>query len=237
MAPNPRMEAPIRQEHPASSQKEPRTPYQQQVQAPVLATHSSGTGRGAILAMNKNSQELECQTTTIGHGWGLSTKSQGAPPWQIGEAPRQDPESQIWGRTWSHLRKGFEKGWSQSTPQGGASPFFSGAPSTPPVQLGHFHPRHLADFRAEGWKKDAHWVYLYHISVTHDVTAKEAEALTAPVTWHMEWNRAQWHFVKEKDPLRYSALLNNLYEKVHGIALSTLTTIQSGSSLGGSATK
>ena len=68
MAPNPRMEAPIRQEHPASSQKEPRTPYQQQVRAPVLATHFSGTGRGAILTMIKNSQELEHQAITIGCG-------------------------------------------------------------------------------------------------------------------------------------------------------------------------
>ena len=66
IAPNPRMEAPIRQECPVSSQKEPKTPYQQQVQAPVLATHSSGVGRGAILAMIKKSQELECQTTTVG---------------------------------------------------------------------------------------------------------------------------------------------------------------------------
>ena len=98
MAPNPRMEAPIRQECPASTQKEPRTAYQQQVQAPVLATHSSGTGRGAIFTMIKKSQELECQTTTIGHGQGLSTKSQGAPPRQIGEAPGQDPEGQTQGR-------------------------------------------------------------------------------------------------------------------------------------------
>ena len=67
MAPNPRMEALIRQECSASSQKEPRTHYQQQVQAPVLATHYSRIGRGAILAMIKNSQELEHQTTTISH--------------------------------------------------------------------------------------------------------------------------------------------------------------------------
>ena len=102
MAPNPRMEAPIRQECLASSQKEPRTPYQQQVQAPVLATHSSGTGRGAILAMIKKSQELERQTTTIGRGRGLSTKSQGAPP-QTGEAPGQDPQGQTQRRSQSCL--------------------------------------------------------------------------------------------------------------------------------------
>ena len=68
MAPNPRMEASIRQECLASTQKEPRTPYQQQVQAPVLATHSSGIGRGAIIEMMRRSQELECQTTTMGRG-------------------------------------------------------------------------------------------------------------------------------------------------------------------------
>ena len=101
-APSPRKEAPIRQECPASFQKELRTPHQQQVQAPALATHSSGIGRGAILAMMKRSQELEHQTTTIGHGQGLSTKSQGAPP-QTGEAPGQDPQDQIRGRSQSHL--------------------------------------------------------------------------------------------------------------------------------------
>ena len=56
MAPNPRMEAPIRQEQLASTQKEQRTPCQQQVQAPVPATHSSGIGRGAILEIMKRSQ-------------------------------------------------------------------------------------------------------------------------------------------------------------------------------------
>ena len=90
---NPKMEAQIRQEYPASTQKELRTPYQQQVQAPVFATHSTGIGRGAILKMIKKSQELECQTTTKGCGQGLSTKSQGAPP-QTGEAPGQDPQGQ-----------------------------------------------------------------------------------------------------------------------------------------------
>ena len=159
------MEAPIRQEPLASTQKEPRTPYQQQVQAPVFATHSTGIGRGAILEMMKRSQELECQTTTIGRGRGLSTKSQGAPP-QTGETPGQDPQGQTQGRSRSRLRKGFEKRRSQSTPQGRAFPSLSGAPSAPLVQLGHFHPRHLADFRGEGWKKDAHRAYLYHISVT-----------------------------------------------------------------------
>ena len=69
MAPTPRMEAPIRQEHPASTQKEPRTPYQQQVQAPILSTHSTGVGRGAILEMMmRMSQELECQAASVGHG-------------------------------------------------------------------------------------------------------------------------------------------------------------------------
>ena len=68
-APTPRMEALIRQECPASTQKEPRTPYQQQVQAPVLLTHSTGVGRGAILEMmRRKSQELECQTASVGPG-------------------------------------------------------------------------------------------------------------------------------------------------------------------------
>ena len=196
MASVPRMEAPIRQEHPVSSQKEPKTPYQQQVQAPALATHSSGVGRGAILAMIKKSQELEHRTTTIGRVRGLSTKSQGAPS-QTEEAPGPNPQGQIIGMSQSHLRKGFEKRRCQSTPRGGTFPSLSGAPSAPLVQLGHFHPRHLADFRGEGWKKDAHWAYLYHISVMQDVTAEEAEALTTPVTKHMERNRARWHFVKE----------------------------------------
>ena len=103
MAPNPRMEAPIRQEHPASIQKEPRTPYQQQVQAPVLATHSTGIRRGAIIKMMRRSQELERQTTTIGCGQGFSTKSQGAPPQQTGKAPGQDPQDQTQGRSRSRL--------------------------------------------------------------------------------------------------------------------------------------
>ena len=97
-APDSRMEALIRQECPASSQKELRTPYQEQVQAPVLAIHSSGIGRGTILAMIKRSQELEHQTTTVDCGQGLSTKSQGAPP-QAGEAPGQDPQDQTRGRS------------------------------------------------------------------------------------------------------------------------------------------
>ena len=68
-APNPRMEALIRQEHPVSMQKEPRTPYHQQIQAPALSTHSTGVGRGAILEMmRKKSQELECQAASVGHG-------------------------------------------------------------------------------------------------------------------------------------------------------------------------
>ena len=59
-APTPRIEVPIRQEHPVTTQKELRTPYQQHVQAPVLSTHSTGVGRGAILDMMwRKSQELE----------------------------------------------------------------------------------------------------------------------------------------------------------------------------------
>ena len=175
--------------------------------------------------MRRKSQELEHQAASVGHGQGLSTKSQGAIPQQTGEAPGQDPQGLACGRSRSHLQKGFEQRQSQSTPcpGGGAFASTSGAPSAPPVQLGHFRPRHPTDFRGEGWKKDAHWAYLFHISVTIDVTTEEAEALTAPVTRHMERNRCQWHFVKEDDPLQYSVLST-------GTTLSTLTTTQSGSS-------
>ena len=78
------------------------------------------------------------------------------------------------------------------------------------------------DFRGEGWKKDAHWAYLWHISITINVIAEEADTLTAPVTRHMEQNRCRWHFVKEDDPLRYSVLLNDFFEKVHGYRLNNL---------------
>ena len=63
---------------------------------------------------------------------------------------------------------------------------------------------------------------MYHISVTLDVTAEEAEALTTPMTRHMEWSRHWWHFVKEKDPLWYSVLLNDFYEEVHRYRLEYL---------------
>ena len=102
------------------------------------------------------------------------------------------------------------------------SPLSVEPPSAPPVQLGHFCPRHLADFRGEGWKKDAHRAYLYHISITLDITAEEAEALTAPMIRHMEQNRSWWHFIKDEDPLQYSVLLNDLYEEVHGYRLQYL---------------
>ena len=78
------------------------------------------------------------------------------------------------------------------------------------------------DFRGEGWKKDAHRAYLYHISVMQELITEEAEALIAPVTRHMEQNRARWHFIKEEDPLRYSVLLNDLFEEVHGYLLEYL---------------
>ena len=69
MTPTPRREAQIRQERLVTTQNEPRTPYQQQVQAPVLSTHSTGVGRGTILEMmRRKSQELECQAATVGHG-------------------------------------------------------------------------------------------------------------------------------------------------------------------------
>ena len=103
--PTPRREAPIRQEHLVTTRNEPRTPYQQQVQAPVLSTHSTGVSRGAILEMmQKKSQELEHQAATVGCGKGLSTKDQGAIPKKTEEAPGQDPQGLARGRSRSHLR-------------------------------------------------------------------------------------------------------------------------------------
>ena len=100
MTPTPRRQALIRQEHPVTTQNKPRTPYQQQVQAPVLYTHSTGVGRGAILEMMwRKSQELEHQAATVGHRQGLSNKDQGAIPKKTEEAPGQDPQGLAHGRS------------------------------------------------------------------------------------------------------------------------------------------
>ena len=100
MTPTPRREALIRQEHLVTTQNEPRTPYQQQVQAPVLSTHSTGVRRGTILEMMwRKSQGLECQAATVGHRQGLSTKGQGAIPKKTEEAPGQDPQGLAHGRS------------------------------------------------------------------------------------------------------------------------------------------
>ena len=94
------MEALIWQECPVTTHKELRTPYQQQVQAPVLSTHSPGVGRGAILEMmQRKSQELESQAATVGLGQGLSTKGQGAIPKKTEEALGQDPQGLAHGRS------------------------------------------------------------------------------------------------------------------------------------------
>ena len=103
-APTPRREASIRQECEVVSQHKLRTTYQQQVQAPVLCTHSTGIGRGAILEMmQRKSEVLECQAATVGHGQGLSTKNQGAIPKKYEEAPGQDPQGPSHGRSRSRL--------------------------------------------------------------------------------------------------------------------------------------
>ena len=103
-APIPRMEAPIRQEYPKTLQNEPRTPYQQQVQAPILSTCSAGIGRGALKELiEKWSKELECQMANVGHVQGLSTKNQGAIPKKREEAPGQNSQEQTWGRSRSRL--------------------------------------------------------------------------------------------------------------------------------------
>ena len=107
-APNPRIEAPIRQEHPITWQNEPRTPYQPQVKVPpILTTQSSGVGRGALKELiKKRSEELEYQMATVGQGQGLSSKTQG-----VGATPKKhvafeeapDQEQQVRGRSQSCL--------------------------------------------------------------------------------------------------------------------------------------
>ena len=222
------MEAPIRQECLVVPQNEPRTPYQQQIQAAILSTHSAGVGRGATLElMWKKSEELECQATTVGHGQGLSTKNKGAIPKKYKEAPGQNPQGPSHGRSRSCLQRGRgsqQRQQSQSALCKGGGATASTCATTPAVavQLGFFCPRHPADFRGEGWKKDAHQAYLWHISITIDVTAEEADTLTTPVTRHMEQNRCKWHFVKEDDPLWYWVLLNDFFKEVHGYCLNNL---------------
>ena len=116
-APIPRKEAPIRQECPVVSQNEPRTLYQQQIQAPVLSTHSTWVGRGAILElMQRKSEELECQAASVGHGQGLSTKKQGAIPKKYEEALGQNPQSPSCGRGRSHLRRGVLNRGNRANP-------------------------------------------------------------------------------------------------------------------------
>ena len=114
--------------------------------------------------------------------------------------------------------------WSQSAPrQGGGKSTSTGGPNlAPAIQRGHYHPRYPADFREEGWKKDAHCTYGWHISITINSTAQEADSLIAPMLRHMERNRPRWYFVKEDDPLWYSVLLNDFYEEVHGYYLHNL---------------
>ena len=113
---------------------------------------------------------------------------------------------------------------SQSAPrQGGSKSTSTGGPNlAPAVQKGHYHPRHPADFRREGWKKDAHCTYGWHLSITINTTTKEADSLIAPVFRHIEQNRHRWYFVKEDDPLMYSVLLNDFFEEIHGYRLLNL---------------
>ena len=108
--------------------------------------------------------------------------------------------------------RGFEKRQSQLTPQGGAFPSLSGAPSAPPVQLGHFCPRHPADFRERRVEKRM---------LTEHTCTTFPSPLMSPQR-NMEWNRSWWHFIKDEDPLQYSVLLHDLYENVHGYRLQYL---------------
>ena len=119
-----------------------------------------------------------------------------------------------------------QRQWSQSAPrQGGGKPTSTGGPNlTPMIQKGHYCPRHPADFGGEGWKKDAHRTYGWHISITLNTinNAQEADSLIAPVIRHMEQNCPRWYFVKEDNPLQYSVKLNDFYEEVHRYHLTNL---------------
>ena len=117
-----------------------------------------------------------------------------------------------------------QRPWSQSAPRqgGGKSTSTSGPNLASAIQRGCYHPRHPADFRGEGWKKDAHHTYRWHISITINTTAQEADSLIAPVLRHMEQNRPRWYFVKEDEPLQYSVFLNDFYEDVQGYCLLNL---------------
>ena len=119
-----------------------------------------------------------------------------------------------------------QRQWSQSAPrQGGGKPTSTGGSNlTPAIQKGCYCPRHPADFRGEGWKKDAHCTYGRHISITLNTinNAQEADSLIAPVIRHMERNCPRWYFVKEDDPLQYSVKLNDFYEEVHGYCLTNV---------------
>ena len=119
-----------------------------------------------------------------------------------------------------------QRPWSQSAPrQGGDKPTSTSGPNlAPAIQKGCYRPRHPADFRGEGRKKDAHRMYRWHISITLNTinNAQEADSLIAPMIRHMERNRPRWYFVKEDDPFQYSVKLNDFYEEVHGYRLHNL---------------
>ena len=65
-------------------------------------------------------------------------------------------------------------------------------------------------------------MYGWHLSITFNTTAQEADSLITPELRHMEWNRCRWYFVKEDDPLMYSVLLNDFFEEVDGYHLQNL---------------
>ena len=178
---------------------------------PILTTQSSGIGRGALKELiKKRSKDLKHQVANVGHEQGLSSKNQG-----VGAIPKKCGNAPTCGIVSTQQRQR-----SQSAPRqgGGASTSTGGANLTPAVQKGCYHPRHPADFRGEG-KKDAHHMYRWHISITINTTAQEADTFIAPELRHMEWNRCRWHFVIEDDPLKYAVLLNDLFEEVHGYHL------------------
>ena len=167
---------------------------------------------------------------TVGRGQGLSSKTQGVGDTskEIEDAPDQGQQGQVRGRSQSHLQhmgsSQQQRPQSQSAPkQGYGKSTSTGGPNlAPAIQRGCYCPRHPTDFRGEGWKKDAHHTYGWHISITINTTTQEADSLIAPVLRHMEQNRPRWYFVNEDDPLQYSILLNDFYEEVHGYCLHNL---------------
>ena len=224
------MEAPIRQECPGYPHIRSRElPIKQQVQAPALSTHTTGVGRGATLEMmRRKAQELECQASLCRLRTRALHQGSRSHPQANWKGSRSGPSgSCTWGRSRSRLWKGFEqRGWSQSTPCPGSGAFASTSresPLPPWSSWVTFAPGTLPTLGERGWKRMPIGLTCTTSLWPWNVTAEEAEALTAPVLRHKERSRCQVaHSVKEDDPLQCFVLLNNLYEEVHRYCLSYL---------------